>query len=138
MTDLCELHGRSHSPGDVQRWGALRATGLACGNAAVAAGPERKTTLSRILTAGQVELRAKVRAFARDVVGPRRLEAYENPPFLMEMNRLMGKEGIFRTVVPKAKGGAEMGTMGGVIVVEELARECPALAIATMVQCSSP
>ena len=101
-------------------------------------GPRGETNLSRILTAEQVELRAKVRAFARDVVGPRRLEAYENPPFLMEMNRLMGKEGFFRTMVPKAMGGAEMGTMGGVLVVEELARECPALAIAAMMQMLFP
>ena len=93
--------------------------------------------MSRLLTSEQLELRAKVRAFARDVVGPRRLEAYENPPFLVEMNQLMGKEGFFRTMLPKSNGGAEMGTMGGVLVVEELARECPALAIATMCQMSS-
>ena len=93
--------------------------------------------MSRLLTREQMELRAKVRAFARDVVGPRRLEAYENPPFLIEMNQLMGKEGLFRTMLPKSKGGAEMGTMGGVLVVEELARECAALAMATLCQMSS-
>ncbi|WP_167659926.1 acyl-CoA dehydrogenase family protein [Nocardia mangyaensis] len=90
------------------------------------------------MTAEQTELRARVRAFAREVVGPRRLEAYENPPFLMEMSRLMGGEGFFRTMVPKALGGAEMGTMGGVLVVEELARECPAIAIAAMNQMLFP
>ena len=94
--------------------------------------------MSRILTPDQTELREKVRAFAREVVGPRRLEAYENPPFLMEMNRLMGKKGIFRTVAPKAVGGAEMGAMGGVLVVEELARECPAVAIGAMMQMLFP
>lgn len=94
--------------------------------------------MSRILTPDQIQLRKKVRAFAREVVGPRRLEAYENPPFLMEMNRLMGKEGIFRTVAPKDVGGAEMGAMGGVIVVEELARECPAVAIGAMMQMLFP
>jgi glutaryl-CoA dehydrogenase (non-decarboxylating) len=94
--------------------------------------------LSRILSDEQNELRARARAFARDVVGPRRLEAYENPPFLMEMNRLAGKEGLFRTMAPKAMGGAEMGTMGGVLVVEELARECPAVAIGAMNQMLIP
>ena len=94
--------------------------------------------MSRILTPEQDELRAKVREFARDVVSPRRLEAYENPPFLQEMSRLMGKEGLLRTMVPKALGGAEMGAMGGVLVVEELARECPAIAITAMNQMLFP
>jgi glutaryl-CoA dehydrogenase (non-decarboxylating) len=94
--------------------------------------------VSRILTPDQIELRAKVRAFAREIVEPRRLEAFENPPFLMELNRLMGQAGIFRTVAPKSVGGAEMGTMGGVLVVEELARECPAVAIGAMMQMLFP
>ena len=94
--------------------------------------------MSRILSDEQNELRARTRAFARDVVGPRRLEAYENPPFLMEMNRLVGAEGLHRVMVPKALGGAEMGTMGGVLVIEELARECPAVAISTMNQMLTP
>ena len=50
----------------------------------------------------------------------------------------MGKEGFFRTMLPKNIGGADMGAMGGVLVVEELARECPALAIAAMNQMLFP
>ena len=99
---------------------------------------EKGNLVSRILTADQAKLREKVRRFARDVVGPRRLEADENPPFLIEMNRLMGKEGILRTMAPKAMGGAALGTMGGVIVVEELARECPAVAMGSMMQMLFP
>lgn len=94
--------------------------------------------MSRILTPEQDELRARVRAFAREVVGPRRLEAYDNAAFLKEMAHLMGQEGFLRTVVPKTLGGHEMGTMGGVLVVEELARECPAVAIAAMNQMLFP
>lgn len=94
--------------------------------------------MSRLLPPDQAELRQKVRTFAREVVGPRRLEAFENPPFLMEMNRLMGRAGILRTVIPKSFGGHEMGTMGGVLVVEELARECPAVAIGSMMQMLFP
>lgn len=94
--------------------------------------------MSRILTPEQIELREKVRRFAQDTVEPRRLEAFENPPFLMEMNRLMGQAGILRTVAPKSVGGAEMGAMGGVLVIEELARECPAIAIGAMNQMLFP
>jgi glutaryl-CoA dehydrogenase (non-decarboxylating) len=85
-----------------------------------------------MLTPDQTELRQRVRKFARETLGPRRLEAFENPPFLMEMNRLLGEADILRTVIPKSFGGAEMGTMGGVLVVEELARECPAVAIGSL------
>ena len=56
----------------------------------------------------------------------------------MEMNRLLGEADILRTVAPKSLGGAEMGTMGGVLVVEELARECPAVAIGSMLQMLFP
>lgn len=38
------------------------------------------------------------------------------PQFLIEMNRLLGQAGIFRTVAPKKGGGDEMGTMGGVLL----------------------
>ncbi|MGM5068797.1 hypothetical protein EU244_028530 [Rhodococcus qingshengii] len=34
-------------------------------------------------------------------------------------------------MAPKALGGDELGVVGGVIVVEEIARECPALALGT-------
>lgn len=94
--------------------------------------------MSRILTDDQLALRDKVRTFARETVGPRRLEAYENPPFLKEMNRLMGEVGILRTFAPKSLGGDEMGVMAIVIVMEELSRECPAVAMSAMMQMNIP
>lgn len=94
--------------------------------------------MSRLLTSDQIALQQKVRRFAQETIGPRRLEAFENPPFLMEMNRLLGQEGILRTVAPQSVGGAEMGAMGGVIVIEEIARESPAVAIGTMNQMLFP
>lgn len=94
--------------------------------------------MSRMLSTEQAELRQRVRKFAKETLEPRRLEAFENPPFLMEMNRLLGQAGILRTVIPKSVGGDEMGTMGGVLVVEELARECPAVAIGSMLQMLFP
>jgi glutaryl-CoA dehydrogenase (non-decarboxylating) len=94
--------------------------------------------MSRMLSADQLALRDKVRTFAREVVGPRRLEAYENPPFLKEMNRLLGEAGILRTFAPKSLGGDEMGVMAIVIVMEELSRECPAVALNAMMQMNIP
>ncbi|CCQ48160.1 acyl-CoA dehydrogenase, N-terminal domain protein [Pseudarthrobacter siccitolerans] len=94
--------------------------------------------MSRILTDDQLALRDKVRTFARDVVGPRRSEATDDPSFLKEMNRLMGEAGILRTFAPKSLGGDEMGVMAIVIVMEELARESPAVAMSAMMQMNIP
>lgn len=94
--------------------------------------------MSRILTEDQLAIRDKVRTFARETLGPRRLEGYGNPPFLKEMNRLLGDAGILRVFAPKSLGGDEMGVMGMVIVMEELSRECPGVALSAMMQMNIP
>lgn len=94
--------------------------------------------MSRILTDDQLALRDKVRTFARDVLGPRRLEANDDPQFLKEMNRLMGEAGILRIYAPKSLGGGEMGVTAFAIVMEELSRECPAAAMSAMMQMNIP
>jgi glutaryl-CoA dehydrogenase (non-decarboxylating) len=94
--------------------------------------------MSRILTDDQLALRDKVRTFAREVVGPRRLEATDDPQFLIDMNRLMGEAGILRIYAPKSLGGDEMGVMAFAIVMEELSRESPAVALSAMMQMNIP
>jgi alkylation response protein AidB-like acyl-CoA dehydrogenase len=94
--------------------------------------------VSRLLSDEHKELQGRARRFAREIVGPRRLEAFENPPFLREMSLLAGAEGFLRVMTPRSLGGTEMGTMGGVLVVEEIARESPAVAISVMLQMMFP
>ena len=94
--------------------------------------------MSRILTDDQFALRDKVRTFAREVVGPRRLEATDDPQFLKDMNRLMGEAGILSIYAPKSLGGGEMGVTAFAIVMEELSRESPAVALSAMMQMNIP
>lgn len=94
--------------------------------------------MSRILTDDQLALRTRVRAFARDILGPRRLEVNDDPQFLKEMNGLMGDAGILRIYAPKSIGGDEMGVMAFCIVMEELSRESPAVALSAMMQMNIP
>lgn len=54
------------------------------------------------------------------------------------MNRLLGEAGILRTYAPKSLGGDQMGVMAMVIVMEELSRECPAVALTAMMQMNIP
>lgn len=94
--------------------------------------------MSRILTDDQLALRTRVRAFARDILGPRRLEVNDDPQFLKEMNGLMGDAGILRLYAPKSIGGDEMGVMAFCIIMEELSRESPAAALSAMMQMNIP
>lgn len=94
--------------------------------------------MSRLLSDTHRDLQARVRRFAAEELAPRRLEADEGPEFLKEMNRRAGELGFYRTVVPQAAGGHELGQLGGVLVVEEIARECPGLAMSAMIQMTFP
>jgi alkylation response protein AidB-like acyl-CoA dehydrogenase len=94
--------------------------------------------VSRLLSDTHRDLRARVRAFAQRELAPRRLEADEGPEFLKEMNARAGALGFYRTVVPRAAGGHELGQLGGVLVVEEIAKECPSLAMSAMIQMTFP
>ncbi|WP_156910734.1 hypothetical protein [Nocardia mangyaensis] len=46
-------------------------------------------------------MRDLARRFTREVVGPRWLEAFENPPFSRAMTRLADEAGLLRTMTPQ-------------------------------------
>jgi alkylation response protein AidB-like acyl-CoA dehydrogenase len=94
--------------------------------------------MSRLLSPEHRELRELARKFATEEVAPRRLEADEGPEFLKEINLRAGELGLPRTVAPEELGGRNLGQLGGVLVVEELARESGGVALSVMIQMTFP
>jgi glutaryl-CoA dehydrogenase (non-decarboxylating) len=94
--------------------------------------------MSRLLSPEHRELRDTARRFATQEVAPRRLEADEGSDFLVEMNLRAGELGLPRAVAPAELGGRNLGQLGGVLVVEELARESGGVALSVMIQMLFP
>jgi glutaryl-CoA dehydrogenase (non-decarboxylating) len=94
--------------------------------------------MSRLLSPRHRELRELARKFASEEVAPRRLEADEGPEFLKEINLRAGEFGLTRTVAPEELGGHNLGLLGGVLVIEELARESGGVALSVMIQMTFP
>jgi glutaryl-CoA dehydrogenase (non-decarboxylating) len=94
--------------------------------------------MSRLLSPRHRELRELARKFASEEVAPRRLDADEGPEFLKEINLRAGEFGLTRTVAPEELGGHNLGLLGGVLVIEELARESGGVALSVMIQMTFP
>ena len=90
--------------------------------------------MSRFLTEDQLEIQRATRAFARKEIRPRRLEAYDGHGFITEMSRRCGELGMWRTLVPEARGGLGEGATTACVIFEELGRESPGVAIAGIPQ----
>ncbi len=74
------------------------------------------------LTAEQEALRSEVRAFAANEVLPGREERDETSEFPREIVKKMGQMGLMGVIFPEELGGAGMGYVEYVTVVEELSR----------------
>jgi glutaryl-CoA dehydrogenase (non-decarboxylating) len=94
--------------------------------------------MSRLLSPQHRELRELARKFTIEEVAPRRLEADGGPEFLREINLRAGEFALPRTVAPEELGGRNLGQLGGVLVVEELARESGGVALSVMIQMTFP
>ena len=90
--------------------------------------------MSRFLTEEQLEIQRATRTFARKEIRPRRLEAYDGHEFITEMARRCGDLGMWRTLVPEARGGLGQGATTACVIFEELGRESPGVAIAGIPQ----
>jgi alkylation response protein AidB-like acyl-CoA dehydrogenase len=90
--------------------------------------------MSRFLTEEQLEIQEATRTFARKEIRPRRLEAYDGHEFITEISRRCGELGMWRTLVPEARGGLGQGATTACIIFEELGRESPGVAIAGIPQ----
>ncbi|MFZ9870125.1 MAG: acyl-CoA dehydrogenase family protein [Candidatus Kapaibacteriota bacterium] len=87
------------------------------------------SSLSFNLTPDQEDLRSHIRAFVEDEVKPVALQYDESQEFPTEIFRKLGELGYLGIVMPTDLGGAGLGYMEYSIVVEEVARGCPAMAL---------
>ena len=78
-------------------------------------------------------LRATIRDFARAELAPIADEVDRSGRFPTEAFRKLGALGYLGAAIPEEYGGANLDVLGVVLMVEELARVCPAFAMDVMV-----
>lgn len=87
------------------------------------------TGISFELSDEQESLRTHIRSFVEEEVKPIALEYDESQEFPHEVFRKLGDLGYLGIVIPTEYDGAGMGYMEYALVVEEVARGCPAIAL---------
>ena len=92
------------------------------------AGPDT-STVDFGLTEEQRLLQQEVRRFAEERVRPGTAERDRNHEFPVDVVREMGEMGLLGMIVGEEYGGAGLDQLTYVVVVEELARVCPSVAV---------
>ena len=77
----------------------------------------------------QLAIKDTIRKFAEEKIKPRIMEFDESQTFPMELMRQLGDLGFLGILVPEKFGGSELGYVEYAIVVEELARIDPSIAL---------
>jgi alkylation response protein AidB-like acyl-CoA dehydrogenase len=80
-------------------------------------------------TAEQIQLRKAVRDFAETEIGPHVLEWDESQTFPLEVIKKAGELGLMGAIFPEDLGGAGFGYIEYSIIIEELARVDPSVAL---------
>jgi alkylation response protein AidB-like acyl-CoA dehydrogenase len=80
-------------------------------------------------TAEQMQLRKSIRDFAEAEIAPHVLEWDENQIFPLEVIKHAGELGLMGAVFPEELGGAGLGYIEYSIIIEELARVDPSVAL---------
>jgi alkylation response protein AidB-like acyl-CoA dehydrogenase len=80
-------------------------------------------------TAEQIELRKAIRDFAQAEIAPHVLEWDESQTFPLEVIKKAGELGVMGTIFPEELGGAGLGYIEYSIILEELARVDPSVAL---------
>lgn len=80
-------------------------------------------------TEDQIELRRHVRAFAESEIAPHVLEWDETQRFPIEVIKQCGELGYLGVLFPEELGGAGLGYIEYAIIIEELARVDPSVAL---------
>src|SRR5579872_6389377 len=86
-------------------------------------------SLDFALTEDQQSIRDLARDFAETELKPHRNEWDETQEFPMEAMRKMGALGFLGTLMPTELCGAGLGAMENAIIIEEIARVDPAVAL---------
>jgi alkylation response protein AidB-like acyl-CoA dehydrogenase len=86
-------------------------------------------TMNFEFTPEQIQLRKSVRDFAEAEIAPHVLEWDENQTFPLEVIKKAGELGIMGAIFPEELGGAGFGYIDYSIVIEELARVDPSVAL---------
>ncbi len=81
------------------------------------------------LTEEQCDLRAMVREFAEAEIRPHVMEWDEQQDFPTEVLKKLGRLGVLGVVFPEQDGGAGMGYIEYALIMEELARVDPSIAL---------
>ncbi len=81
------------------------------------------------LTEDQQAIRQMARDFAETEIKPHVMEWDEGQIFPMETFQKMAKLGFLGIMVPIELGGAGLGTIENAIIIEEIARVCPGVAL---------
>jgi alkylation response protein AidB-like acyl-CoA dehydrogenase len=81
------------------------------------------------LTDEQNALRDHVRTFVENEIKPVALQYDESQEFPTEIFKKFGELGFLGVLVPSEYGGSEMGYQEFAIIVEEIARGCPSIAL---------
>lgn len=85
---------------------------------------------SETLSPEHKALQQRVRRFVNDELAPRMSEIYHSETIVpSDLTKRCGELEFWSVLVPKALGGTELGVTGFTIVLEELAKECPSLAL---------
>src|ERR1044071_6506520 len=86
-------------------------------------------TYNPSLTEDQIAIRDLARDFAETEIKPFRGEWDETQEFPMEAFKKMAALGFLGTLIPTELGGAGLGATENAIIIEEIARVCPAVAL---------
>ena len=86
-------------------------------------------SLSFQLTEDQQAIRDLARDFAETELKPHRMEWDESQEFPMEAFKKMAQLGFLGTLMPTELGGAGLGAMENAIIIEEIARVDPSVAL---------
>src|SRR5438067_13275679 len=80
-------------------------------------------------TAEQIQLRRSIRDFAEAEIGPHDLDWDETQTFPLEVVKKAGEMGLLGAIFPEDLGGAGYGYIEYSIIIEELARVDPSVAL---------
>src|SRR4029077_11002882 len=75
------------------------------------------------------EVRAQVRRFARERIAPRAAEIDRSNEFPRDLWPALGAQGLLGITVPERFGGAQLGYLAHVVVMEEISRASGAVGL---------